>query len=156
MDTPLRILVAEDDLGDVLLLKRAFEAAKVKPPIYFAGDGQEVLDYLCGRPPFQNPIRCPLPNVLILDLKLPRVDGFEVLEWLREHTVFRHMLVVVLTGSELPGDIDRAYALGANAYIVKPAEPELLVDIVARLQSYWKSINSDPNEPALVPSLASL
>ena len=154
MDSPLRILVAEDEIGDVLLLKNAFEKAGVNPPIYFAGDGEEVIKYLQGRPPFENPVRYPLPNLVLLDLKLPRMDGFEVLEWLRHQPRLRHILVVVLTGSDLPEDVEQAYSLGANAYLVKPTEPEQLVDIVGRLQSYWRSINSGRSETAYVPLIA--
>ena len=154
MDSPLRILVAEDEMGDVLLLKSAFEKAGVNPPIYFASDGEEVMKYLQGLPPFENPINYPLPNLVLLDLKLPRMDGFEVLEWLRNQPRLKHILVVVLTGSDLPEDVARAYSLGANAYLVKPAEPDQLVEIVGRLQSYWRSINSGRSETAHVHLMA--
>src|SRR5258708_38008339 len=83
MDTPLRILVAEDELDDVLFLQRAFVKARVSPPIHFARDGREVMDYLLSKPPFDNPVEFPLTNLLLLDLKLPRIRGFDVLVWLR-------------------------------------------------------------------------
>jgi CheY-like chemotaxis protein len=120
MDTPLRILVAEDELSDVMLPRMAFAKALVKVPIYFARDGQEVMDYLEGKPPFDNPVEHPLPNLLLLDLKLPRVSGFEVLEWLRGHRTLSRLLVVVFGESRQPADVARAYSLGANSYIVKP------------------------------------
>jgi CheY-like chemotaxis protein len=143
MNTPLSILVAEDELKDVLLLRHAFAKAGVKAPVYFANDGQEVLDYLQGNSPFDNPVEFPLPNLLLLDLKLPRVSGFEVLEWLRQQPRLKHLLVVVLSNSGNPEAMTRAYSLGANAYVVKPHEPKELVSIVARLQNYWLSINAE-------------
>jgi CheY-like chemotaxis protein len=142
MNTPLRILVAEDEVGDVLLLQRAFTKAGVNPPVYFANDGKEVLDYLEGHPPFDNPVDYPLPNLLLLDLGLPRVSGFEVLTWLRQHPTLHRMLVVVLSCSEDPQEIQRAYSLGANSYVVKPQDPEMLVDVVKRVQEYWLRISA--------------
>ncbi|HYG34684.1 MAG TPA: response regulator [Clostridia bacterium] len=146
MDTPLRILVAEDELGDVLLLQRAFTKARVAKPIYFARDGQEVMDYLQGRPPFENPVVFPLPNLLLLDLKLPRVSGFEVLEWLRHYPGLRRMIVVVFSASNQPEDVARAYSLGANSYVVKPQDPSELVRVVERLQKHWQNITTEPDQ----------
>jgi CheY-like chemotaxis protein len=146
MNTPLRILVAEDEVGDVLFLKRAFAKAGVSSPVYFAGDGQEVLDYLEGYPPFDNPVEYPLPNLLLLDLGLPRVNGLEVLSWVRQHPTLHQMLVVVLSSSEDPEEIQRAYELGANAYVVKPHNPANLVDVVRRVQEYWLGINIPAKE----------
>ena len=153
MDTPLRILVAEDELNDVLLLQRAFAGAGVKAPIYFARDGQEVMDYLQGKPPFDNPVECPLPNLLMLDLKLPRVSGFEVLEWLRGHPRLNRLLVVVFSESGEPRDVTRAYSLGANAYIFKPRETDELVRIVERVQNYWHNIHAEPDQVLPMPAL---
>jgi len=150
MDTPLRILVAEDNTVDVMLLRRAFTKAGVNPPIYFARDGQQVMAYLLGDPPFDNPVEFPLPNLLLLDLKLPRVSGFAVLEWLRSYPGLNRLLVVVFSASGSSEDVRRAYALGANAYIIKPDEPEELVRIVQRLQNYWLNIHTEPDE--MLPS----
>jgi CheY-like chemotaxis protein len=150
---PLKILVAEDDLGDVMLLQRAFTRAGVRVPVYFARDGQEVMDYLQGHPPFENPVEYPLPNLLLLDLKLPGINGFEVLAWLRAQPTLRRMLVVVLSSSEQAKDIDRAYALGANSYIVKPQDPDELIRVVERLENYWFKINVCPDVVPAVPAL---
>ena len=144
VDTPLRILVAEDELGDVLLLRRAFAKAGVNVPVYFAKDGQEVINYLEGKAPFENPITYPLPNLLLLDLKLPNVDGFQVLAWLRAQPGLCRMLVVVFSASSNPEDISRAYALGANSYVIKPQDAGELVGVVDRLQNYWLRINTAP------------
>jgi len=153
MDTPLKILVAEDELNDVLLLKDAFAKAGVKPPIYFASDGQEVMDYLDGKSPFDNPVKYPLPNLLLLDLKLPRASGFEVLEWLRGHPTLNRLLVVVFSESGEARDVTRAYSLGANAYIIKPRGRDELVHIVERLQKYWLNINAERDQFLPIPEL---
>jgi len=150
MTTPLSILVAEDDFGDVLLLRRAFDRAGVDRPVYFARDGQEILDYLEGKPPFENPVQYPLPNVLLLDLNLPRLSGFEVLSWVRNHPTLHSLFVVVLSASDWPEQIKRAYLLGANAYEIKPSDPAELIGMIKRLQDHWLQINSqaEPVETA--------
>jgi len=153
MQTPLTVLVAEDDLGDTLLLQRAFTKAGVRVPVCFAQDGQEVLDYLQGKPPFENPILHPLPTLLLLDLKLPRLDGFEVLKWLRAQPGLKHIVVVVFSSSVYPEDISRAYALGANSYVVKPHDPDELVRTVDRLQRYWLNINTPPKSQEQMPEV---
>jgi len=142
METPLRILVAENELNDVLLLQKAFDWAGVKKPIHFARNGPEVIDYLEGHPPFDNPVQYPLPNLLLLDLKLPRLDSIEVLTWIRAHSRLHRLTVVVLTGSDNPEDVERVYAAGANACVIKPHAPDELVHIVRRLQSYWLAIDA--------------
>jgi len=152
VETPLRILVAEDELGDVVLLRRAFTKAGVDVPVHFARDGQEVIDYLEGKPPFENPVKYPLPNLVLLDLRLPRVDGFQVLEWLRAQPGLCRILVVVFSGSSNPEDISRAYALGANSYVVKPQDAGELVGVVERLQNYWLKINTVPH--SITPPVA--
>jgi CheY-like chemotaxis protein len=156
METPLRILVAEDELGDVLLLRRAFEKAQVKAPIHFARDGQEVMDYLQGRSPFDNPVEYPLPTLLLLDLNLPFINGFEILQRVREHPALRHMIIVVFSCSDQAETIKRAYSMGANAYIVKPQDPDDLVRVIDQLQTYWRSINTPSEEPTDVSALATL
>lgn len=153
---PLKILVAEDDLGDVMLLERAFAQAGVQRPVHIARNGQEVLDYLQGKPPFANPVDYPLPNLLLLDLKLPSLDGFEVLRWLRHQPGLRPMLVVVLTASNQMEDIHRAYALGATSYVVKPQDPDELIRVVKRLEEYWLKINGCPDSVPAAHSLLAI
>ncbi len=149
MDTPLGVLLAEDELGDILAVRRAFEKAGVKTPVHIARDGQEVVDYLTGNPPFSDPVAHPLPALLLLDLRLPVISGFELLEWLRKQPRLRHMIVVVFSSSEDPEDINRAYDLGANSYIIKPHDPDDLVMVVKQLQQYWLNINANPTTPTL-------
>ncbi len=149
MNTPLGILVAEDELGDILLLRRAFEKAGVNTPVYIARDGQELIDYLSGNPPFTDPVAYPLPALLLLDLKLPVISGFELITWIRNEQRLRHMIIVVFSSSEDPADINRAYELGANSYIIKPHDPDDLVTIVKQLQQYWLNINATPETQTL-------
>ena len=114
------ILVAEDDVNDAFFLERALAQMGVQVPARFVKTGRETIDYLQGNPPFNQRTENPPPGLLVLDLKMPFVSGFEVLEWVRHDAQWHHMPVVVLSGSEAPEDIKRAYSLGANAYLSKP------------------------------------
>jgi CheY-like chemotaxis protein len=151
MKAPLRILVAENELGDIILLQKAFEEALVDAPVYFARDGQEVIDYLQGKSPFQNPVLYPLPSLLLLDLKLPVMDGFAVLEWVRAQPKLRRMIVVVFSSSDHRQDISRACLLGANWYIVKPQDPHELVAAIRQMRDYWQNISTQ-SELDAIPS----
>jgi len=114
------ILVAEDDLNDAFFLERALAEVDPNVPARFVKTGRETLDYLQGNPPFDHRAKNPLPSLLVLDLKMPVVSGFEVLEWVRQDAALHKIPVIVLSGSEAPEDINRAYALGANIYLAKP------------------------------------
>jgi CheY-like chemotaxis protein len=138
MDVHAAVLVAEDDLDDVFLLRRAFSKAGVATGLKFVRDGQEVIDYLSGVPPYDNRTKYPLPGLLVLDLKMPRVTGFEVLEWLQSDEMRRRLPVVVLSGSGRPDDIERAYSLGANYYAVKPQDIDQLRSLVERLKLKYR------------------
>lgn len=127
------ILVAEDDETDVLFLRRALKEADVQNPLHVAADGQEAIDFL-AHPRLSAEDR--LPALIILDLQMPRLGGLEVLAWLREQPVLRTLPVCVFSSSANREDIERAYALGVNAYIVKP--PSLAARLeVARFVKQW-------------------
>src|SRR5262245_8374290 len=128
MNEPVRILVAEDEADDAFLLERAFARAGIKATIQLARDGQEAVDYLRGSKPSTDRQAQPLPVLVLLDLKMPRLDGFDVLEWLRQQPGLRRLSVVVFSSSNEPRDINRAYDLGANSYAVKPVDPASLVE----------------------------
>ena len=134
MGRALTILVAEDDPNDALLLKLAFGQAGVNAWPHFVGDGKEAIDYLRGEPPFNDRVRHPWPDLLLLDLKMPRTTGFEVLEWLRRRPDLEPLSVLVLSGSRWQDDIDRAYALGANFYCTKPLDFKQLVSLAESLK----------------------
>src|SRR5262245_57504279 len=129
MVSPLRILVAEDDEFEVLLLRRAFTKAGVEAPVTFVRDGQEALDYFQRQHGFSDERVHPMPTLLVLDLKMPRLDGFDVLKWLRQQPGLRRLLVVVLTSSSEASDVNRAYDLGANSYLRKPTDLDGLRDM---------------------------
>lgn len=142
------ILLAEDDPNDVLLIQRAFTKAGLKDWLKIVRDGEQAIDYLSGKGVYSNRDKYPLPYLLLLDLKMPGTDGFEVLHWLRGEPDMRRLLVVVLTSSNLQADVDRAYELGANSYLVKPVEFEEMVHLIQRFEAYWTEINRTPSSPA--------
>ena len=138
------ILLVEDDANDVLLLQRAFHKAGLRDTLRVVRDGEQAIHYLRGQDPYHQRDRFPVPFMMLLDLKMPGTDGFEVLHWVRSHPELRRLLVVVLTSSNLQADVDRAYELGANSYLVKPVEFEQMVHMIQRFEAYWKEINRTP------------
>ncbi|OGS49020.1 MAG: two-component system response regulator [Euryarchaeota archaeon RBG_16_68_13] len=138
------ILLVEDNADDVLLTSRGFTQAKIANPIQVVGDGQEAISYLKGEGKFADRIQFPIPVLVLLDLKLPRKSGLEVLEWIRTQNGLRRLPVVVLTASKQLTDINRAYDFGANSYLVKPVKFETLIEIVKQLNMYWLIMNEKP------------
>ena len=138
------ILLVEDDEDDEVLTLRAFEEGKVENRIDVVRDGQEALDYLFGCE--GNPVShtAPLPEMVLLDLKLPKVDGLEVLRRIRENERTRLLPVVVLTSSSEEQDMVRSYQLGANSYVNKPVEFERFVSAAHQLGLYWLVLNKTP------------
>lgn len=138
------ILVVEDDPNDVLLIQRAFRKAELKNEMRFVRDGEEAIAYLKGEGQYSNRQDYPLPFMILLDLKMPGTDGFEVLQWVRRTPEVRRSLVVVLTSSNRQNDVDRAYELGANSYLVKPVEFDQMVHLIQRFEAYWSEMNRTP------------
>ena len=136
------ILVAEDDPTDAYFFERAFRRAGLPVTLHFVRDGQEVLDYLQGEGQFADRTRYPLPQLLLLDLKMPRLDGFDVLEWVRKQPGMSGVLIVIFSSSEEPRDINRAYGLGANSYLVKPHSMAELTALVGQFKKYWLEANN--------------
>lgn len=141
---PFTILHIEDDPNDVLLVERAMKKANSPSLLRAVGDGDKALAYLKGEDVFSNREEYPLPNLILLDLKMPRKSGLEVLGWIREQPQFRRMPVVVFTSSKHDQDINRAYDLGANSYLVKPVGFDSLLETVKQLQLYWGTLNQAP------------
>lgn len=131
------ILLVEDDQNDVLFLKLALEAVGVQNRVIEAKDGREAMEYLRGAGAFANRQEFPLPYLVFLDLKLPHVMGLELLKWIRERTEFDSMILIVLTSSANPADVDNAYRLGANAYVVKPTGFEKLQVLARSIKDFW-------------------
>jgi CheY-like chemotaxis protein len=142
--SPANILLVEDDPNDVLLLERAFRRAGVAYPLSIVNDGDQALDFLLGRGKYQDRLKFPLPDLVLLDLKLPRRSGHEVLRWLRGQPGLRRLPVIVLTSSKESRDVSEAYDEGANSYLVKPPTVELLIHMVAQLERYWLTLNQGP------------
>jgi CheY-like chemotaxis protein len=148
------ILLVEDDENDVLLVERAFRKAGLQQCLRIARNGEEAINYLSGQEIYADRERYPLPFLVLLDLKMPGMDGFEVLRWARTERELKRLLIVVLTSSILQTDVDRAYELGANSYLVKPVEFDEMVNMVQRFQSYWAEINRMPSSPGNPATLA--
>lgn len=141
------ILLVEDDSNDVFLIQRAFRKANLADPIQVMGDGDEAMAYLTRMTSCTDPSAYRLPTLMLLDLKLPRKSGMEVLTWLRQQPELRRLPVVVLTSSRETSDINQAYDLGANSYLVKPVDFEALLDMVKTLNCYWMHLNEMPEIP---------
>jgi CheY-like chemotaxis protein len=131
------VLVVEDTEGDFELLKIAIRKANVTTRIEWVRDGEEAINYLRGQGLYANRELYPFPGVLFLDLKMPKVDGFEVLRWLKEQEQCKVVPVMVLTSSAMEEDIARAYQLGANSYMVKPGDLESLIRLVDLAFRFW-------------------
>lgn len=140
-----RILLVEDNADDIDLTLLAFRRSRLANEVMVARDGVEALEILHGTetaPPQ------PLPSIVLLDLKLPRVDGFEVLRRIREHPSTRLLPVVVLTSSAQERDLVQTYASGANSYIVKPVDFERFLEAAQHIGMYWLMLNRNPPEAA--------
>ncbi len=140
------VLLVEDDPADVRLIQRAFGKLPESVRVIRLTNGDEAVSYLAGDAPYENRGTHPMPRVVLLDIKLPRRSGFEVLEWLRrQSTAIKRLPVVMLTSSRHSVDINRAYDLGANSYLTKPDTASQLEDLALRFQEYWLSLNQLPD-----------
>src|SRR6267143_3130800 len=135
------ILLAEDREDDILLIRRAFEKAGFGNRLQVVRDGEQAVAYLTGQAEYADRTRHPLPDLLLLDLKMPRMDGFEVLKWIRQHPALSLLRVIVLTSSEQIRDVNLAYQLGANSFLVKPLDFENLLELGKAIQQYWLGFN---------------
>src|SRR4051812_36401069 len=131
------ILLVEDREDDVFLIKKAFSKANLNNPVYVVNDGEQAIAYLMGDVPYSNRNEYPLPDIILLDLKMPRLDGFEVLTWIRRQPGIRGLPVIVLTSSEELRDVNQAYALGANSFLVKPLDFENSLSLIRMVEKYW-------------------
>ena len=138
------ILLVEDNPDDVELTRLAFAEAGAPHRLHVLSDGAEAVDYLLRRGRHAAREAADLPALVLLDLNLPRLDGREVLQAIRADDTTRCLPVVVLTTSAEPGDVDKAYALGANSYIQKPVEFDRFVEVVRQVGRYWLAINLPP------------
>jgi len=131
------IMLVEDREDDIVLIKRAFKHAMIHNAVQVVRDGNEAIFYLAGEGQYANRAEYPLPDLILLDLKMPKTDGFAVLRWVREQPEFSLIRVVVLTSSDSIRDVNQAYALGANSFMVKPVEFENIVELAKVMETYW-------------------
>ena len=138
------ILLVEDNPSDIELTKRALKKSRITNQLIVAEDGQEALDLLFGTGPYAGRERAPLPTLILLDLKLPRVDGHEVLRQIRSHPRTKRLPVVILTTSAEEQDVAKSYDLSANSYIRKPVDFAQFTEAIAHLGLYWLVLNEPP------------
>ena len=145
MESPLTLLLVEDDLADARLITRAMQKAGIPARVIHVKNGDEAVAYLSGQPPFVDRYKNPLPRLVLMDLKLPRRSGVEVLAWMREQkSAVARIPVVMLTSSHHAEDIRTAYDYGVNSYLVKPETTEHLLRLMASLKDYWFTHNQAP------------
>ena len=138
------ILLVEDNPSDVGLTKRAFEKHRIHNKLVVAEDGQEALDYLFGAGAYAGRDTSVMPAVILMDLKLPRVDGLGALRRIRGHDLTKRVPVVILTSSREEQDVAMSYDLGANSYIRKPVDFHQFAEAVRTLDLYWVVLNEPP------------
>lgn len=144
MDRLAHILLVEDNRMDVELTLDAFKEARLLNTIHVSPNGQDALNYLFGRGKYADRITYPMPNLVLLDLKLPGVDGFEVLRQVKSAPILKRLPVVILTSSKEEGDRALTYDIGANSYIVKPVSFNGFLDVIKQIEGYWISLNVAP------------
>lgn len=141
MNDEAAILLVEDNSDDAELVRYAFEKVGIGNPLVILGDGDAAVDFLGGAGVYADRKRHPLPGLILLDLKLPRRSGFEVLRFIRSQEATRHTPVVVMTSSNQQDDIKRAYDDGVNSYLIKPVSRDALIEMVRSLNAYWIKLN---------------
>lgn len=146
MKRPVHILLIEDNLMDVELTQEAFMAAKMVDRLSVVQNGQEAMDYLFGIGKYSDRNAYPMPGLVLLDLKLPGIDGFEVLRRIKSAPNLKRLPVIILTSSNDDGDRALSYDSGANSYIVKPVSYNGLLDVVKKIENYWLGLNVAPPE----------
>lgn len=139
------ILLAEDNEDDVAMMRRAFKKANFLNPLHVVENGEEAIAYLQGAGKYASREEYPLPSLLLLDLKMPRKNGFDVLEWIRHQPGLSSLRVVVLTSSDEIRDVNRAYQLGANSFLVKPLDFSEFVRMTEALKGYWIWLSKAPD-----------
>ena len=143
-DTLAHILLVEDNRMDVELTLDAFAEARLLNAIHVAPNGQDALDYLFGRGAYADRSAYPLPGLVLLDLKLPGIDGFEVLRQIKSTPMLKRLPVIILTSSKEEGDRALSYDHGANSYLVKPVSFDGFLDVVRKIEGYWLALNVAP------------
>src|SRR5437667_6439061 len=148
------ILLAEDSDDDILLIRTAFTKANILNRLQIVRNGEEAISYLKGEGRFANPVDYPLPGLLLLDLKMPGKNGFDVLRWVRQQPTLSALRIVVLTSSDSIRDVNLAYRLGANSFLVKPVDFNHFVELSSFIADNWFQWNrtAEPQERPANPA----
>lgn len=144
-NSPINILLAEDNEADVKIALRAFSKASIKNNIYVVNDGQETLDFLYHRGKYEDKNKFSRPDLIILDIKMPKIDGFGVLAEVKKDLQYNFIPVIMLTSSKAEEDVMKSYRYGAASFIQKPVNYDDFVKVVEGINSYWNIINKLPN-----------
>ena len=136
------ILLVDPDSEEACLIREVLQSERINNAVHVVTDGTEAVRYLSAQGPYADRMLYPLPCFILLDLTAP--NGFELLQWVREHVQFRRMPVVVLTSTTEPEHISRMYALGANSYLIKPFDPAKLRELVKAINAYWVILVQKP------------
>lgn len=146
------ILLVDDNRMDIELALDAFREARLINRIETASNGGEVLDYLFGRGDYEDRKRYPLPDLILLDLKMPGIDGFDVLKQIKTTPLIKRIPVVILTSSREEGDRALSYDIGANSYLVKPVSFSGFIEVIKQIENYWLSLNVAPPLTPVAPT----
>jgi CheY-like chemotaxis protein len=144
LTSPLSILIADDDAQDAMLVRMAAQRAALGIRLESVTDGEQAIDYLLGRARYADRQSHPFPSMMLLDLKMPRLSGFDVLDFVRGEPGLRRLPVVIFSSSDDPKDIKRAYEAGANSYLCKPHSTDDLSALLKALEEYWCKFNRFP------------
>ena len=146
METEMKVLIGEDNSDDAELLRVAWKFVGPRATPHIVSDGQEVVDYLQGAGRYGDRQKYPLPDLLLTDLRMPRMGGFDVLRWMREHPEHAGTPTIVFSSSGLPQDVKRAYELGAKAYMVKPRTLQELREAIMMACGFWSRCERPSDE----------
>ena len=144
MRPAIPILIADDDPDDCLMIREAFRECRLDTPLYFVHDGEMLLDYLRRTPPYQDAQQHPWPGLILLDLNMPRMDGREALQAIKQDPKLRSIPVVIFSTSSSADDILHSYQMGSNAFISKPSSFSNLVSVIRSLHHYWLEVVALP------------
>jgi len=144
MDKLVLILLVEDNKMDIALTLDAFREARLSNQIHVAHNGEEALQYLFGEGIYADRKTYPIPNIILLDLKMPGIGGFEVLKRVKNTPEIKRVPIIILTSSKEEGDLAMSYDLGANSYLVKPISFDGFLEVVKKVTDYWITLNVEP------------
>ena len=134
---PPTLLVVEDNEDDIFFIERIFKQMGARCDLRFVRDGVEAVEYLSGKGQFEDRLKSPLPTIILMDLKMPRMNGFEVLEWMQKQPEIKLIPTIVVTSSTMQEDVTRAYRAGANAVMNKPVDKDSLLQMLKTFHLYW-------------------